>query len=77
VASDLPSLREMLRHKKNAYFVQPDNPKMLADGILHVMQDRTLSERMTETAYAEVQEYTWDKRAAKIVGFFKQHGTRK
>jgi glycosyltransferase involved in cell wall biosynthesis len=71
VASDLPSLREILRHKENAYLVQPDNPKMLADGILHVIQDKTLSERMMETAYAEVQEYTWDRRATKVIEFFK------
>jgi len=71
VASDLSSLREILRHKENAYLVQPDNPKMLADGIFHVIQDGLLSDHMTETAYTEVQDYTWDKRAIKVIEFFK------
>lgn len=73
VASDLPSIREVLRHKENAYLVRPDNPKMLADGILRVMNDKALSQHITKTAYTEVQEYTWDKRAAKILTFLKQY----
>ncbi len=74
VASDLPSIREVLRHEENAYLVQPDDPKMLAEGILCVMNNRKLSEHITKTAYTEVQEYTWDKRALKIIEFFKQTG---
>lgn len=73
VASDLPSIREVLRHKENAYLVRPDNPKMLADGILRVMNDKALSQHITKTAYTEVQEYTWDKRAGKILTFLKQY----
>jgi glycosyltransferase involved in cell wall biosynthesis len=62
----------VLRHKENAYLVQPDSPKVLADGILHVMRDRVLAERMTHTAYIEAQEYTWDQRARKIINFLRQ-----
>ncbi len=69
VASDLPSLREVLRHKENAYLVRPDEPEMLADGIQRVIHDRELAQQMTDTAYTEVQEYTWDTRARKILTF--------
>ena len=71
VASDLPSLREILRHNENAYLVQPDNPRLLAEGILQVLHDRRLVERLINTAYIEVQEYTWEKRATKIIAFFQ------
>jgi len=73
VASDLPSFREVLRHQENAYLVRPDSPKHLAEGIIQVLNDQTLSEQMTARAYVEVQEYTWDKRAQTIIAFLKQN----
>jgi len=73
VASDLPSIKEVLHHRENAYLVPPDDPKSLADGILQVMQNRGLSEHITKTAYAEIQDYTWDKRAGKIIEFLKEN----
>jgi len=67
VASDLPSLREILRHKDNAYLVPPDNPKALAEGILAVLHEAALAEKMTTAAYRDVQQYTWDRRVKTIL----------
>ena len=72
VASDLPSLREILRHKENAWFVRSDDPKALAEGIIAVVHDTPLVNTLTETAYREVQEYTWDKRAKNILTFLNR-----
>lgn len=73
VASDLPSLREILQHKKHAYLVPPDNPEALAEGLVAVIHDRRLSQMITEAAYQEVQAYTWDVRAKNIVQFITHH----
>lgn len=70
VASDLPSLREILRHRENAYLVAPDNPTALAEGIETVIHNHTLSQAMIETAYTDVQKYTWDIRAQRVIQFF-------
>ena len=71
VASDLPSLREILRHKENAYLVAPDDPQALAESILYVMREHRLAEKMVATAYNEVQNYAWEKRAQKIQAFLQ------
>lgn len=65
VASDLPSLREVL-HGESAYFVPPDSPRELARGIEHVLHD-TLAHERAARALADVQQYTWDARAARIL----------
>ena len=47
--------------------MEPDNPKALAEGIKNVLEDEELAKKLTEKAYEEVQKYTWDKRAEKIL----------
>ncbi|MBD3305984.1 glycosyltransferase, partial [candidate division KSB3 bacterium] len=69
VASDLPSLREILTHQATAYLVPPDNPEALAKGIIAVLEDETLRAQMVRTAYAAVQEYTWERRGRNILEF--------
>ena len=71
VAADLPSLREILRHGENAYLVPPDDPQALAAGIVAVLNDPRLAYMLTETAYQEVQAYTWDVRAERIMAFIE------
>jgi glycosyltransferase involved in cell wall biosynthesis len=69
VASDLPSLTEVLRHGENAVLVRPDDPQCLAQGIVRVIQDPDIARRLSETAYTDVQHYTWEARAAKVFDF--------
>ena len=70
VASDLPSLREILRHEENALLVEPGNPRAMAAAINRILTDRGLAQRLAGQALADVREYTWDKRAEKLEGFF-------
>ena len=65
VASDLPSIREIL-NEENAVLVEPDNPEKLAEGINIVLQNPQLSDRISTKAAFDVQEYTWSKRAKNI-----------
>ncbi|MBI5115649.1 glycosyltransferase family 4 protein [Candidatus Poribacteria bacterium] len=68
VASDLPSTREILRHKENAILVRPDSPESLAEGIAVALEDKELARKISETAYREVNEkYTFGKRAETII----------
>ncbi len=69
VASDLPSLREILRHNDNACLVKPDDPQHLAQGVLDMLREEELAERLAVQAYNDVQAYTWEKRAVKILRF--------
>jgi|SRR3989344_9061093 len=70
VASNLPSLREVL-NDKNAFFFEPDNPKDLADAIKKILENRNLSNMISKQAFEDVKNYTWQKRAEKILNFIK------
>lgn len=67
VASDLPSIREVLRHGENAWLVEPGNPKALAEGICAVLSDPDLAQRLGKNARRDVEAYTWEKRAQAIL----------
>ena len=71
VASDLPSLREVLADGRNALLVAPDDPAALAAGISRVLRDPELAARIGRAARAEVEEHTWTRRAASILDFLK------
>ena len=73
VASDLPSLREVLRHGDNAWLMQPDDPAALAQGIQHLLAEPALAARLAAQAQEEVQAYTWEQRAANILRFVGAH----
>lgn len=67
VASDLPSLREVLRHKENAILVAPGDPVSLAKGIHSVLKDQELAARIAGQGAVDVVQYTWEKRARRIL----------
>lgn len=66
VASDLPSIREAL-NENNAVLVEPNNPEALAAGVKQLLADGQLAERLARQALAEVHNYTWQKRAERII----------
>jgi glycosyltransferase involved in cell wall biosynthesis len=66
IASDLPSLREML-NEENAVFFESDNPDSLAEAIKKVLADNILVDKISNKAFADVANYTWKKRAEKIL----------
>ena len=69
VASDLPSLREVL-DESNAILAEPDNCKAFANGIKKVINQSRLAEELAGNAFQKVRNFTWGKRACKIIDFF-------
>jgi glycosyltransferase involved in cell wall biosynthesis len=67
VASDLPSIREVLRDEENALLVKPDDPESLARGIVALAGDEPLARRLAEAARIDVLGHTWDARAEAIL----------
>ena len=66
VASDLPSLREVLRHDDNAVLVEAGNAAALADAISRVLGDPALAARLAAAAHADAGAFTWDRRAERL-----------
>lgn len=66
VASDLPSIREVLKDNEQALLVEPGNVEALAAAIRRLLADRPLAERLARAAQAEAPKYTWARRAEKV-----------
>ncbi|MFL2650580.1 MAG: glycosyltransferase family 4 protein [Anaerolineales bacterium] len=71
IASNLPSLREIIEHDETALLVQPDNPSSLAIAIQRLRSDLHLSSRLVDNATVLVSQYTWSRRSKRILDFVK------
>ncbi len=65
VASDLPSIREVL-DEGSAYFAKPDDAQDLARKVQEVVSDPNARAKAAR-AREKVKEYSWKKRAQKIL----------
>jgi glycosyltransferase involved in cell wall biosynthesis len=72
VASDLPSLRELLTHDRDAWLVAPDDPAALAGGLERLLGDAALRERLGRTLAARAPEHTWDARARRLLEWMER-----
>ncbi len=65
VASDLPSLRALIKEGETGLFFEPQNPKELATKINRLLSDEKKLKEMRENVAEYAQELTWDKRGEK------------
>jgi glycosyltransferase involved in cell wall biosynthesis len=72
VATDLPSLREVLRHGENAWLVEAGSPRSLADGLRLLLSQVSIAQRLAKNARSEVQRFTWQKRAQGILNHLEK-----
>jgi len=70
VASDLPSVREILPADAGV-FVHPNDPAALASGIGQALADPAASAARAGRARRAVLAYTWTARAQKILGLIR------
>jgi GT2 family glycosyltransferase len=71
VASDVPSIREVLSDGVNAVLVPADDPLALAGGIQKILNDPAMGDRLAKRAAEDVFGYTWEKRAEKLIRFLR------
>lgn len=71
ICSHLPIITEILADKKNALLVTASDEHQWAQKIRYLHQHPEIAKTIAENAFQELKEkYTWDKRAAAIMGFF-------
>lgn len=68
VASDLPSIRQMLS-EKNAVLVKPDDPSALAEGIKKALDPRSRAVNLSMQALQDIKRHSWTARAGRIKEF--------
>ena len=76
VASDLPALREVLRHEENALLARPDDPDAFAAAVRRLLAEPDLAARLGGQARLDVSRYSWDARAAALLGFLADSTVR-
>jgi glycosyltransferase involved in cell wall biosynthesis len=72
VASDLPSIREVLTDGENALLVAPGDATALAGAVRKLVADRALAARLARAAFEKSAEYTWSRRAERLEALFQQ-----
>lgn len=72
VASDLPSIREVVHDGEEALLVAPGDPDALARGIRRVLDDPALADRLAAAAAALAPEYGWARRAERLEALFEE-----
>jgi len=70
IASDLPSIREVL-NKDNAILIRTDDPKDMTDAILSTLVNKEVAILKAEQARKDVLGYTWNKYGEKILNFLE------
>lgn len=69
IASNLPSLREIIVHGETAFLVEPDDSHLLSRAIQRLRLDSDLSSRLVDNAAILVNEYSWSSRSDRILEF--------
>jgi len=72
VASDLPSIREIL-DDGDCLFIRPGSAEDLLAKIGILRQDKELSAKIVANAKEKVKNYSWQKRAEKILNFIEKN----
>jgi glycosyltransferase involved in cell wall biosynthesis len=72
VASDLPSIREIVTHDREAVLVPPDDPKALADGLERVLADDDLRARLSAAGREKSRACHWSERARRVLEFLAE-----
>ena len=68
VVTDLPVLREVLRHEKNALLVPPDDINIWSQALKRYLEDEELRNRLSQQAMHDFERnYTWKDRAKKVL----------
>lgn len=69
IASNLPSILEILEHGKNALIAEPEDVGSWSTCVSDLLHDADLRRRLGLAARAAAENRTWDKRAAEIMEF--------
>lgn len=68
ISSDLPVLREIVRHGENAHLCPPDQPEAWVEAITKIANDKNYAGKIAAQAKLDFEsQYTWKRRAQKLI----------
>jgi glycosyltransferase involved in cell wall biosynthesis len=72
VAPDLPDMRELLEHERNALLVPTGDDDAAVNALQRIFGDAGLAERLSAAARQTSRGLTWDARAERILAFLEK-----
>ena len=76
ICSDLPVLREIVKHEQNALLFKADDPESLADAVRRLRADNALGSALARRARRDVVRFTWESRAGRILEYISETAPR-
>lgn len=71
VATDVPSVREIVEHERTALLVEPNRPDALAAAIERVLENPSLVDHLRQAGRLRAADFSWDRRAARLLKFLR------
>ncbi len=72
IATNISGIREIAEHLTTSYLAEPRNPKALAEGIITLLEDKTLSKKIAKKAKEKARkEFSWEKIAKKTLNLYQ------
>lgn len=67
ICSDLPVLREIVQHERNALLFTADDARSLAASVERLRTDQSLRDTLAQQGRRDVMRFTWESRAEEIL----------
>lgn len=69
IAPDLPDLREILEHERNAVLTPADQPELTAKAVRRLLSDPSFSQTLSNNAAVDARGFTWQERGRHLAQF--------
>lgn len=70
VASDIDGYRRVITHREDGILVEPENPQVLAEALIEVLTDKTLSRKLSVQGRKKAMAYSWERITKQIEAFY-------
>jgi glycosyltransferase involved in cell wall biosynthesis len=67
ICADLPAVREVVSDGRNGVLFTAGNAVSLSDAVIRLLQDPALAMRIADQAQRDVERFTWNARAVRII----------
>lgn len=72
IASDLPAVRELAEHEKEAVLYKPNNTNRLADAILRIAHDDELRVHLAMAGVQRARNFSWKNSRRKLIAIYEK-----
>ena len=72
LSTSLDVYKDTIRHMDTGYCINPNSPNEILDAVLELSNNRELRTKLTENAYREVFQHSWDVIGKKYLELYKK-----